>query len=270
MAAGSLVADQNVGPIHREREVVIRVDCGKRVLLLRSYDVFVLRSERQAVEVVCVILDAGIRDAWQPDLRLKGATQPCYAMASNLNYPAMQASVSEAASMKIVPVGRSVSVVVTVDEPDLSDVKDRSQDHVQGQAAFKVTQENHCFGTMKLHQPDDMIKAPVNITQKPNHSFPPRIPRSPRCDRLDDFGDLPPVAKQQIPANDNSLWECDVSHNGVYKPVVDAEYEQNCEAQDRARYKNEREHSGSQGHHIDQLHQRPDHLVLLLKMRHAP
>jgi hypothetical protein len=34
------------------------------LLLLRSYDVFVLRSERQALEEVPVVLDAGIRAAW--------------------------------------------------------------------------------------------------------------------------------------------------------------------------------------------------------------
>ena len=56
--------DVHVRPFLRKREVVVRVDCRKRVLLLCRYDVFVLRSERQAVEVVCVILDAGIRAAW--------------------------------------------------------------------------------------------------------------------------------------------------------------------------------------------------------------
>jgi hypothetical protein len=121
---------------------------------------------------------------------------------------------------------------------------------------------------MELHQPDDMIKAPMYVTQKPNHSLPPRIPISPRCNRLDDFGDLPPVAKKQIATDDNSLWECNISHNGVYKPIVDAEYEQHSEAQDRARYKNEREYGESQAHHIDQLHQRPEHQVLLPKNGH--
>jgi hypothetical protein len=58
------MTDQNIRLLHSEREVVVRVDCRKRVLLLRRYDVFVLRSERQEVEVVCVILDAGIRAAW--------------------------------------------------------------------------------------------------------------------------------------------------------------------------------------------------------------
>ncbi|MDG9891285.1 hypothetical protein [Pseudomonas juntendi] len=41
---------------------------------------------------VSVILDAGIRATWQPDLRLEGAAQPCYTMASNLHYTAMQAA----------------------------------------------------------------------------------------------------------------------------------------------------------------------------------
>lgn len=64
MAAGSLVANQNIRLLHSECEVVVRVDCRKRVLLLRRHDVFVLRSERQALEKVPVILDADIRAAW--------------------------------------------------------------------------------------------------------------------------------------------------------------------------------------------------------------
>lgn len=81
-------------------------------------------------------------------------------MTSNLYNPAMQAALSDTVAMKVMPVGQPVSAMATVDEPYLSDVKNRSQDHVQGQTALEVTEEDHSLGRMERHQPDHMIKAP--------------------------------------------------------------------------------------------------------------
>jgi len=39
-------------------------------------------------------------------------------MSSNLYYPAMQAALSEAAAVKIMPIGWTIAVMVAVNEPD--------------------------------------------------------------------------------------------------------------------------------------------------------
>jgi len=40
-------------------------------------------------------------------------------MASNLHYPAMQAAISEAAAMEVMPVGCTIAVMVAMNETDL-------------------------------------------------------------------------------------------------------------------------------------------------------
>ena len=54
----------------------------------------------------------------------------------------MQAAFSEAAAVKIIPVGWTIAIMVAVNEPYLSDVEDRAQDYIQGQTAFKVAQKS--------------------------------------------------------------------------------------------------------------------------------
>ncbi|EJN39668.1 hypothetical protein PMI38_00900 [Pseudomonas sp. GM84] len=164
------MADQNVRLLHREREVVVRVDSRKRVLLLRRDDIFVQRFERQALEKVPIILDAGIRASRKPNLGFESATEPCYPMPRYLNYTTMQAAVSEAAAMQIVPVAPLIRVVIAMYVPDLGKAKDRTQDRVEWQAALKVAKEDHSLRTMNLHQPDDVIEKSMYVAKKPNHS----------------------------------------------------------------------------------------------------
>ncbi|MNE72271.1 hypothetical protein D3C80_1681970 [compost metagenome] len=53
-------------------------------------------------------------------------------MARNLHYSTMQAAISEAVAVQVVPKGWPVGIVVAMDVPNLCQLQDRAQDHIQG------------------------------------------------------------------------------------------------------------------------------------------
>lgn len=96
-----------------------------------------LRPERQARKEVLAILDASSGATGQPSLGLKYGNQPSYAIVSNLHHPTMQVVPREAVSVKAVPVGRPVTVVVTEDGASPAGSHDQSaHEHHQETKSF--------------------------------------------------------------------------------------------------------------------------------------
>ena len=89
MAAGRLMAHQNVSLLHAQAEIIVRVDVRQGMLFLRGHHISWLMPQVQAIEELLVVLDSRVRLSRKPHRSLECSTKASDTMTGNGGYTAM-------------------------------------------------------------------------------------------------------------------------------------------------------------------------------------
>ncbi len=110
--------------------------------------------------------------AIQPDAEIwpsKYTPKPSNSLAINLYNPSVKISFPQRGTEQIVVHGIRISVVVTVDEPDLRQIGNWLQLHLQWTLCLYIAKQDQSGRAIGSHRTKYMIKAAMWVTEHQDH-----------------------------------------------------------------------------------------------------